>query len=160
MATARSLLNNLENLTAEGSSMSSSLENVQTLTGRMSGKYGLLSGVLGDDEARKFVGTLERLDALLAKTDRRLYGKKGIADDAQAAVVELQGVLQDARGTLRKVDAVLVEAQAVGANARGHRGLGALRGEVDASLRKVNRLVDEINRKWPFAGKTEEIKLP
>lgn len=161
VATARSLLNNLESMTAEGGSVAGSLENVQALTGRLSGKYGLLSGALGDDEAKKFVGTLQRLDALLAKTDQRLYGKKGLADDAQAAVVELQGVLADARGTLKKVDAVLVEAQAVGANARvATEDLGALRGEVDASLRKVNRLVDQLNRKWPFAGKNEEIKLP
>jgi len=161
VATARSLLNNLESMTAEGGSVAGSLENVQALTGRLSGKYGLLSGALGDDEAKKFVGTLQRLDALLAKTDQRLYGKKGLADDAQAAVVELQGVLADARGTLKRVDAVLVEAQAVGANARvATEDLGALRGEVDASLRKVNRLVDQLNRKWPFAGKNEEIKLP
>jgi phospholipid/cholesterol/gamma-HCH transport system substrate-binding protein len=161
VATARSLLNNLESMTQEGSSVAGSLENLQTLTGRLSGKYGLLSGALGDEEAKKFVGTLQRLDGLLAKTDQRLYGKKGVVDDAQAAVVELQGVLQDARGTLKRVDAVLVEAQAVGANARvATEDLGALRGEVDASLRKVNRLVDQINRKWPFAGKNEEIKLP
>ncbi len=165
VATARSLLNNLESMTAEGSSMAGSLDNLQALTGslsgRMAGKYGLLSGALGDDEAKKFVGTLQRLDVLLAKTDQRLYGKKGVVDDAQAAVVELKGVLQDARGTLKRVDAVLVEAQAVGANARvATEDLGALRGEVDASLRKVNRLVDQINRKWPFAGKNEEIKLP
>jgi phospholipid/cholesterol/gamma-HCH transport system substrate-binding protein len=82
-------------------------------------------------------------------------------DDAQASVRELQGVLQDARATLKRVDAVLVEAQAVGANARvATEDLGALRGEVDASLRKVNRLVDQVNRKWPFATKAEEIKLP
>ncbi|MDN4058034.1 mammalian cell entry protein [Massilia sp. YIM B02769] len=161
VATARSLLNNLENMTADGSSMSGSLDNLQTLTGRLSGKYGLLSGALGDDEASKFVQTLQRLDTLLAKTDQRLYGKKGMVDDAQAAVVELQGVLQDARGTLKKVDAVLVEAQAVGSNARvATEDLGALRGEVDASLRKVNRLVDEINRKWPFGQAKQEIKLP
>jgi phospholipid/cholesterol/gamma-HCH transport system substrate-binding protein len=165
VATARSLLNNLESMTAEGSSMAGSLDNLQaltgSLTGRISGRYGLLSGALGDEEAKKFVGTLQRLDVLLAKTDERLYGKKGVVDDAQAAVVELKGVLQDARGTLKRVDAVLVEAQAVGANARvATEDLGALRGEVDASLRKVNRLVDQINRKWPFAGKNEEIKLP
>jgi phospholipid/cholesterol/gamma-HCH transport system substrate-binding protein len=161
VATARSLLNNLESMTAEGSSVAGSLDNLQTLTGRLSGKYGLLSGALGDEEAKKFVGTLQRLDLLLAKTDQRLYGKKGVVDDAQAAVVELQGVLQDARATLKRVDAVLVEAQAVGANARvATEDLGALRGEVDASLRKVNRLVDQVNRKWPFAGKNEEIELP
>jgi phospholipid/cholesterol/gamma-HCH transport system substrate-binding protein len=165
VATARSLLNNLESMTAEGSSMAGSLDNLQALTGslsgRISGKYGLLSGALGDEEAKKFVGTLQRLDVLLAKTDQRLYGKKGVVDDAQAAVVELKGVLQDARGTLKRVDAVLVEAQAVGANARvATEDLGALRGEVEASLRKVNRMVDQLNRKWPFAGKNEEIKLP
>jgi phospholipid/cholesterol/gamma-HCH transport system substrate-binding protein len=161
VATARSLLNNLESMTGEGGSVAGSLENVHTLTGRLTGKYGLLGGALGDDEAQKFVQTLARLDALLAKTDQRLYGKKGVVDDAQAAVVELQGVLADARGTLKKVDAVLVEAQAVGANARvATEDLGALRGEVDASLRKVNRLVEQINRKWPFAGKNEDIKLP
>ena len=161
VATARSLLNNLESLTADGSSVSASLANVETLTGRLSGKYGLLSGALGDDEAKKFLGTLQRLDALLARTDDRLYGKNGVVDDVQATVVELKGALQDARGTLKRMDAVLVEAQAVGANARvATEDLGALRGEVDASLRKVNRLVDEINRKWPFARSNQEIKLP
>ena len=161
VATARSVLNNLDNLTSEGSAISGSLENIQTVTGRLSGKYGLLGGALGDDEAAKFVQTLQRVDALLAKTDQRLYGKKGMVEDAQAAVVELQGVLQDARATLKRVDAVLVEAQAVGANARvATEDLGALRGEVDASLRKVNRLVDEVNREWPFGRASQEIKLP
>jgi phospholipid/cholesterol/gamma-HCH transport system substrate-binding protein len=69
-------------------------------------------------------------------------------------------MLGDARETLKKVDAVLAEAQAVGANARSATtDLGQLRTEVDASLLKVNRLVDEINRKWPFARDTE-LKLP
>jgi phospholipid/cholesterol/gamma-HCH transport system substrate-binding protein len=55
---------------------------------------------------------------------------------------------------------VLVEAQAVGANARvATDDLGALRAEVESSLRKVDGLVNEINRKWPFARNTE-IKLP
>jgi phospholipid/cholesterol/gamma-HCH transport system substrate-binding protein len=55
---------------------------------------------------------------------------------------------------------VLVEAQAVAANAKvATNDLALLRAEVDASLRKVTRLVDEINRKWPFAHKTE-LKLP
>ena len=37
--------------------------------------------------------------------------------------------------------------------------LGTLRAEVEASLRKVSALVDEINRKWPFARDTK-VKLP
>ena len=81
-------------------------------------------------------------------------------DDVQASVRQLNVVLQDASNTLKKADAVLVEAQAIGANARvATQDLGALRGEVDASLRKVNQLVDDINRKWPFA-REKEIKLP
>ena len=58
------------------------------------------------------------------------------------------------------MDAVLAEAQAVGANAReATTDLGALRAEVEGSLRKVDALVNEINRKWPFARETE-LKLP
>jgi len=161
LSTARSLLENLQNMTQEGSAIANTLGNVETFSGRLTGKYGVLGTALGGDaEAQKLLQTLQRVDAILAKTDRRVFGKNGVMDDAQAAVRELNGVLQDARGTLQKVDAVLVEAQAVGANARNAtQDLGRLRGEVDASLRKVNRLVDEINRKWPFK-RDEEIKLP
>jgi phospholipid/cholesterol/gamma-HCH transport system substrate-binding protein len=97
---------------------------------------------------------------LLTKTDQRIYGPNGVMDGTQAAVTQLTGVLSDARATLQKVDAVLVEAQAVGTNARvASTDLGALRAEVELSLRKVNTLVDEVNRKWPFARDTE-LKLP
>ena len=55
---------------------------------------------------------------------------------------------------------MLAEAQAVGANAHAATNdLVALRAEVEASLRKVAQLVDEINRKWPFARDTQ-LKLP
>jgi len=161
LATARTLMENLATLTQSGSSIDNTLANVETLSGRLTGKYGVLGTALGGDaEAQKLLQTLGRVDTLLAKTDSRVFGKNGVMDDTQAAMRELNGVLADARGTLQKIDAVLVEAQAVGANARGAtQDLGRLRGEVDASLRKVNRLVDEINRKWPFKSDTE-IKLP
>jgi phospholipid/cholesterol/gamma-HCH transport system substrate-binding protein len=161
LSTARTLLENLQNMTQEGSAIANTLGNVETLSGRLTGKYGVLGTALGgDEEAKKLLQTLQRVDTILAKTDARVFGKKGVMDDAQAAVRELNAVLGDARGTLQKVDAVLVEAQAVGANAKvATQDLGRLRGEVDASLRKVNRLVDEINRKWPFK-RDEEIKLP
>jgi phospholipid/cholesterol/gamma-HCH transport system substrate-binding protein len=161
MATARTLLENLETMTREGSAINESLANIDKVTGTLSGKYGLLGGALGGDEqAQKLMKTLDGVNALLAKADQRVFARGGVMDDAQAAVVELRHVLEDARGSLQKVDAVLVEAQAVGANAKvATQDLGSLRGEVDASLRKVNRIVDELNRKWPFAKKTE-IKLP
>jgi phospholipid/cholesterol/gamma-HCH transport system substrate-binding protein len=162
VATARALLENLETMTATDSDINASLSNINAVTGRMNGPGGVLGGVMGGDaEARKLREALDRINSLLGKTEQRVYGKNGVMDDAQLAIRQLHVVLQDASTTLKKVDAVLVEAQAVGANARvATQDLGALRGEVDASLRKVNRLVDEINRKWPFARSNQEIKLP
>ncbi|GAC1551826.1 MAG: hypothetical protein NVS3B11_13160 [Collimonas sp.] len=164
VATARELLGNLETITAADSSLNASLANMQTMTGRLTGQYGVLGGALGSDEnAKKIIATLDRVNALLAKADQRVFGQpgqRGVMDDAQAAIVQLNSVLSDARNSLKKVDAVLAEAQAVGSNVRiASNDLGALRAEVDASLRKVTQLVDEINRKWPFARNTE-LKLP
>jgi phospholipid/cholesterol/gamma-HCH transport system substrate-binding protein len=161
LATARTLMENLEAMTRSDSHIGNTLANVDALSGRLSGRYGVLGTALGGDaEAEKLLQTLHRVDTLLAKTDQRVFGKNGVMDDTQGAIRELNGLLADARGTLQKADAVLAEAQAVGKNAHAAtEDLGRLRGEVDASLRKVNRLVDEINRKWPFKHDTE-IKLP
>jgi phospholipid/cholesterol/gamma-HCH transport system substrate-binding protein len=161
VASARELLENLVNITSPGSHVDATLANVDTITGRMAGRYGLLGGALGGDaEAKKMLETLDRVNALIARADQRVFGKHGVVDDSQDAIRQLNGLLKDARTTLQKVDSVLVEAQGVAANARtATSDLAPLRGEVEASLRKVNRLVDEINRKWPFAHDTE-IKLP
>lgn len=161
VASARALLENLGNMTGAESSLNTSLANVQALTKGFNGRYGLMGGALGGDEnARKIIAALDNVNALLANADRRVFGKRGLMDDAQATVTQLNAILADARDSLKKVDAVLAEAQAVGANARAATtDLGQLRTEVDASLRKVNRLVDEINRKWPFARDTD-LKLP
>jgi phospholipid/cholesterol/gamma-HCH transport system substrate-binding protein len=161
LATARTLLENLETMTRADSHIGNTLANVDALSGRLSGRYGVLGTALGGDaEAEKLLQTLHRVDSLLAKTDQRVFGKSGVMDDAQGAIRELNGLLADARGTLQKADGVLAEAQAVAKNAHAATDdLGRLRGEVDASLRKVNRLVDDINRKWPFKRDTE-IKLP
>lgn len=161
VASARTLLENLDNMTRSDSAINNSLASIEALTGRFGGKYGMLGGALGSDaEARKLLQTLAHVDALLAKTDQRVFGKAGVMDDTQAAIRQLNVVLKDASASLKRVDAVLVEAQAVAGNAKdATRDLGALRAEVDASLRKVTRLIEEINRKWPFARDTE-LKLP
>ena len=55
---------------------------------------------------------------------------------------------------------MLVDTQKISANARGATDdLAGLRAEVDASLRKVGALIDEVNRKWPFK-RDSELKLP
>ena len=161
VASARALLENLDTMTREDSSINKSLANLETATGRFAGKYGLLGGALGSEaEAQKLLLTLDRVNGLLAKADQRVFGPKGLMVDSQAAAVQMQVVLKDASNTLKNLDAVLAEAQQVGANAKvATKDLGALRAEVDASLRKVTRMIDEINRKWPFARETE-LKLP
>jgi phospholipid/cholesterol/gamma-HCH transport system substrate-binding protein len=161
VASARALLDNLQSMTSNDSAINTSLANIQVATGRLGGKYGLLGSALGsEEEARKLLKTLERIDTLLVKADQRVFGKEGVMDDAQATIRQLNVVLKDASASLKKVDAVLVEAQGIAGNAKAAtKDLGALRGEVDASLRKVTRMIDEINRKWPFASETE-LKLP
>ena len=161
VATARDLLNNLSNMTAADSSINASLGNLRTTTERLNGRYGVLGGLLGgEDNARKLITTLDRTNALLAKADERVFGKQGLMDETQTAIRQLNAILSDTRASLQKVDAILAEAQAVSTNARvATTDLGALRKEVDTSLRRVTQLVDEINRKWPFARDTE-IKLP
>jgi phospholipid/cholesterol/gamma-HCH transport system substrate-binding protein len=97
---------------------------------------------------------------LLARADQRLLGPDGVVDDTQAAIRQLSGVLGDTRNSLRQVDALLAEAQAVAGNARlATTDLGQLRAEVETSLRRVSQLVDEVNRKWPFA-RDRELTLP
>jgi phospholipid/cholesterol/gamma-HCH transport system substrate-binding protein len=80
--------------------------------------------------------------------------------EARTTVMQLNGLLAETRTSLKKVDAVLVEAQGVGADVKGATSdLGALRADVDANLRKIEGMMNELNRKWPFARETE-VKLP
>jgi phospholipid/cholesterol/gamma-HCH transport system substrate-binding protein len=182
IATIRQALENVENMTARDSSLQQSIDNVGAVTARMAGKYGVLGGVLGtEDNARKIIASIDRanallanlggvsqkLDGILARTDQRLYGAGGIADETQKAVAQANTMLSEVRDRLKAVDAILADAQAVGASAKtaaanvagASADLGALRAEVEASLRKVTALIEEINRKWPFERDTK-IKLP
>lgn len=168
VADARELLQNLSTLTNAESALAASLANVQQATERLNGPRGALGALFGNDaDARKLVTALERTNALLARVDglaaradAQVFGDSGLLAETRATLVQLSAALGDARQTLQRADALLAEAQAIAANARGATNdLDALRAEVDASLRKVNRLVDEIARKWPFARDTE-LKLP
>jgi phospholipid/cholesterol/gamma-HCH transport system substrate-binding protein len=138
--TVRGLVENLQNMTKPDSSLNMSLGNLQTVTQNLTGPYGALSVVLGSEaHAKKVISTL---------------------DESQAAMIQVNTILGEVRTSLKGVDAVLMEAQAVGANARvATTDLAALREQVEMNLRKVEHLVDEINRKWPLARDTE-IKLP
>ncbi|MCB2038913.1 MAG: mammalian cell entry protein, partial [Ottowia sp.] len=74
---------------------------------------------------------------------------------------QLNALLQDARQTIAKVDTVLKDVQGVTSNAReATENLGDLRADVESSLLKIDALITELNRKWPFAPKQKEVKLP
>ena len=171
MASARELLGNLNALTAQDAALGNSLANVQALTQRLNGPGGALGVLMGNEaDARKIITTLERTNTLLARldglakqADRQVFGENGkdaLVPDLRASVGQLNALLAETRNSLKKVDAVLVEAQAIGANTReATTDLGALRADVESNLRKVESLVNEIQRKWPFARDTE-IRLP
>jgi len=167
VSTMRDLLDNLNRITAADSPLNASLGNVRTLTGAMTGRHGALAGILGEEGARRILESIERTNRLLAQTDARLFGQDGLADgaqrtaaEAQAAIADVRGLLAEARGSLAKADATLDAARAIAVNARvATDDLDVLRGEVEATLRRLSVMVEEINRKWPFA-REREIKLP
>ena len=175
VASMRAVLENLDQLTASGSSLQQSMNNARAVSERMAGKYGVLGGILGgDDNARKVIASIDRANALLAslggvalkmdtvlsKTDQRVLGPGGVVDETQKAVVQVNAILGEVRANLKRVDGILADAQIVGTNAKAATtDLAALRAEVEASLRKVAALIEEINRKWPFERDTK-IKLP
>ena len=163
---ARALIQNLTQLTASDSALAASLGNVRTITERATGPRGASGLLLSEPDAKKISSSLDRVNSLLAridgmaaKADAQVLGPKGLVNEGRATVAQLNAMLGDARETLKKVDGVLAEAQAVAGNVRGATtDLDALRREVDTTVRKVESLVDEVNRKWPFARDTE-IKL-
>ena len=167
---ARELIGNLARLTAQDSALSGSLANVQTLTDKMNGPKGAAGALLGNEvDLKKIDRSLDRVNSLLAridgmaaKADLQVLGPDGLVQGSRASVAQLNAVLTDARDTLKKVDAVLAEVQGVANNVRGATtDLSALRGEVDATVRKVEQLVDEVSRKWPFGRdpRDNELKL-
>ena len=182
VTSVRELVNNLGALTGPDAPLNQSLVNLQLAAQKLNGPRGAIGVLLGNDvDARqlsqalarsnallarldglvlKADGIAVRTDGLIARADEQVFGSDGVVRETRATVVQLNGLLAEARNSLKKVDAVLVEAQAIGANTReATTDLGALRADVEASLRKVEHLVNEVNRKWPFA-RDAEIKLP
>jgi phospholipid/cholesterol/gamma-HCH transport system substrate-binding protein len=171
----RDVVTNLQNLTDKQSSLNQSMANLQTVTGRMAGQYGVMGGILGAEEnSRKVVDAIDRantllaslngvslkVDSVLTKTDQRLYGQGGVMDETQKAVVQINAILTDARESLKKADAILKNTQGITSDIKGATtDLGTLRAQVDDSLTRVNGMINELNRKWPFSHDAE-VKLP
>ena len=182
-AKADQILANVARLTAPEGDISRTIAHMQTLTGRMAGEHGVLGGVLGSDEraelvvdtirkSRELVASLNqttgRVDGMILKTDRWLFEQGGVADRTRSTVTEVNAILADVRGKLTRVDAILANVQGTMANLEKTSAnvktatddLAPLRAEVDEAVGRVNAMISELNRKWPFATKTTEIKLP
>jgi len=174
----KGILDNVDAMTNADSAINRTLGNLQTVTGRMTGDYGVLEGVLGGPEqAREVVTALEqtnalltnlgavslKVDGLLVKTDNQVFGADGVMDQARGAITQVNGILAEARASLKHADAILANAELASADVVGITGnvreattdMAQLRGEIDDSVRKLNHLINEINRKWPFARDVE-----
>jgi len=164
----KAILANVEHLTRKDGEVNSTLANLKTVTGRMTGEYGMLESVLGSPEkARAVTDSLDqtraliaKLDGLAGKTDQWLYAQNGVADSTREALAQVRLMLNDAQSSLKKADALMTNAVAISADVKaGTQDIAALRAEIDDAVRKANALINEINNKWPFA-RDPEVKLP
>lgn len=178
----KTILANIALMTGQDSEINKTLANVQDLTHSMTGEYGMLEGVLGTpdkakqvialvDKANNLLGSLNgvtlKLDGVLSKTDSKLYGADGIMDQTQQSIAKVNALLSDVRASLNEADVLLANAQAasadlpkISANVReATADMSQLRTEIDDSVRKVNHLINELNKKWPFA-RDVEIRTP
>lgn len=171
----KAILANLEHLTRKDGELHGTLANVQTMTGRMTGEYGMLEGVLGSpekaravtdslDKTRALISKLDglalKMDGMATKTDQWLFAENGVASQTRESLTQVRRMLDDAQASLRKADALMANAVAISADVKeGTQDIAALRAEIDDAVRKANALVNEINKKWPFA-RDPEVKLP
>ena len=171
----KAILANVEHLTRKDGEINATLANVQTVTGRMTGEYGMLEGVLGSPEKARAVtdsldktralitrldGLALKMDGMAAKTDQWLFAKNGMADLSRESLAQVKLMLDDAQSSLKKADAIMANAVEISANVKdGTQDIAKLRAEIDDAVRQANALITEINKKWPFA-RNPEVKLP
>lgn len=171
----KAILDNVEHLTRKDGEINATLANVKTVTGRMTGEYGMLESILGSPEkARALTDSLDKtralitkldglalkMDGLASKADQWLFAQDGVAEQTRASLVQVRLMLNDAQSSLKKADALMTNAVAISADLKeGTQDIAALRTEIDDAVRKASALVNTINKKWPFA-RDPEVKLP
>jgi phospholipid/cholesterol/gamma-HCH transport system substrate-binding protein len=178
----RDLVANLTALTAADAALAGTLTNLESLTTQISGPRGALALLLGgeapaeqvrealarsnrllarlDGLTQRTEGLVQRADGVLAEAGQQVLGPQGLARDAQAGLKEATALLAETRRSLQQVDRVLLDVQATAQNVRGaSTDLDQLRSEVDASLRRVDGLLQSLQQRWPFQ-RDAELKLP
>lgn len=171
VAMAKDLLNNLSLMTAQDSALGKSMDQIRQLGEKLNGESGAMEVLLGTPEnARKTVEMLDRANQLLARMDKvvqradqQVFDADGVMPQVRQTVQTLQQLLQDTRASLKKLDAVLVNAESISANVNdASSDMGQLRDEVESNLRKIEDMLTDLQRKWPFAkdAKDVEVQLP
>jgi phospholipid/cholesterol/gamma-HCH transport system substrate-binding protein len=171
----KAILDNVEHLTRKDGEINATLANVKTVTGRMTGEYGMLESILGSpekartvtdslDKTRALITKLDSLalkvDGMAGKADQWLFAPDGVAEQTRESLAQIRLMLNDAQSSLKKADAMMTNAVGISADVKeGTQDIAALRSEIDDAVRKANALVNEINRMWPFA-RDPEVKLP
>jgi len=168
VAATKDLVTNLNTLVGADSPLARTLANLEATSQKLNGQRGALGVLFGNErDAQRIVTTVERTNALLArldgmavKADTQVFGQGGLMPEVRDTIVQLKALLGATSASLKKVDAILDDAQAISGSARSATtDLGSLRTEVETNLRKIEQMINEINRKWPFA-RDVEIKLP
>ena len=171
----KAILDNVEHLTRKDGEINATLANVKTVTGRMTGEYGMLESLLGSpekaravtdslDKTRALIGKLDglvlKVDGMAGKADQWLFAPDGVAEQTRESLAQIRLMLNDAQSSLKKADALMTNAVEISADVKeGTQDIAALRNEIDDAVRKANALVNEINKMWPFA-RDPEVKLP
>jgi phospholipid/cholesterol/gamma-HCH transport system substrate-binding protein len=171
----KAVLDNVEHLTRKDGEINATLANLQTVTGRMTGEYGMLESILGSpekaravtdslDKTRALINRLDSLalkvDGMAVKADQWLFAPDGVAEQTDASLAQIRLMLNDAQSSLKKADAMMTNAVAISADVKeGTQDIATLRAEIDDAVSKANALVNKINRIWPFAS-DPEVKLP
>ena len=171
----RDVLDNLNDMTATSSDLNRSMANLNVFTQKLATPRGALHAIFGNEaDARKLVAAIEQANAAMARVerlaasadrlvvnaDREVFGPGGLTHDTRATIRQAHGLLTDARSSLQRVDEVLKDVQGVTGNVRSATAdLGSLRKDVEANLRKIEDLINDLQRKWPFA-KDREVQLP
>ena len=171
----KAVLDNVEHLTRKDGEITATLANLQTVTGRMTGEYGMLESILGSpekaravtdslDKTRALISRLDSLalkvDGMAVKADQWLFAPEGVAEQTHEALAQIRLMLNDAQSSLEKADAMMTNAVAISADVKeGTQDIATLRAEVDDAVSKANALVNKINKMWPFK-RDPEVKLP
>jgi phospholipid/cholesterol/gamma-HCH transport system substrate-binding protein len=171
----KTVLDNVEYLTRKDGEINATLANVKTVTGRMTGEYGMLESILGSpekaravtdslDKTRALIGKLDglalKVDGMAGKTDQWLFAPDGVAEQTRESLAQIRLMLNDAQSSLKKADALMTNAVEISADVKeGTQDIATLRAEIDDAVSKANVLVNKINKMWPFA-RDPEVKLP